>query len=45
MTGTTQTWGLEPYRPAQSSRDLSWYGTLAMILASVSLLAITYIGG
>lgn len=45
MTGTNQTWGLEPYRPEPSYRDLGWYGTLAMSIASVCLLAIAFIRG
>jgi hypothetical protein len=44
MTGTTHS-SFEYFRPAESDRDVSWYGTLGLLAACIAMLiAATVLG-
>jgi hypothetical protein len=45
MIGTTQTSAFEYPRPAQGGRDVSWYGTLGVLAASIGVLVAAFFGG
>jgi hypothetical protein len=45
MIGTTQTSAFEYSRPAQGGRDVSWYGTLGVLAASLGVLVAAFFGG
>ena len=46
MIGTTQTSAAFEYpRPAQGGRDVSWYGTLGVLAASIGVLVAAFFGG
>jgi hypothetical protein len=45
MIGTTQTSAYEYPRPMQDRRDVSWYGTLGVLAASLGVLVAAFFGG
>jgi hypothetical protein len=45
MIGTTQTSAFGYSRPAQGGRDVSWYGTLGVLAASIGVLVAAFFGG
>ncbi len=45
MIGTTQTPTFEYPRPMQDTSDVSWYGTLGVLAASLGVLVAAFFGG
>jgi hypothetical protein len=45
MIGTTQTSAFEFPRTVQGGRDVSWYGTLGVLAASIGVLVAAFFGG
>ncbi len=45
MIGTTQTSAFEYYRPVQHGHDVSWYGTLGVLAASIGVLVAAFFAG